>query len=58
MTTEIAVNEVFASSNKRFEVVFNELLKITLKYAEQHRDPYVLDLVTRAKAIAASFPAS
>jgi hypothetical protein len=56
MTTEIAINTVFPERiNRRFEVVFNELLKVAAKHADQHRDPYVIDLISRARAIAADF---
>jgi hypothetical protein len=55
--TEIAINTVFSEQrNKRFEVVFNELLKITAKHAGHYPDDqYLNDLLQRARLIAAGF---
>jgi hypothetical protein len=39
-------------------VVFRELLGLAVKHAAQHPDRDILDLISRARAIAASFDTS
>jgi hypothetical protein len=59
MTIEhISISTTFPDRNKRFEVVFTELLKVVARAHTQHPDRYVADLIDRAKLIAASFPDS
>lgn len=59
MTDNVAINALFnAPRNQRQEVVFVELLTIVQKYSAHHRDQYTLDLLCRAKAIAAGFKQS
>jgi hypothetical protein len=43
--------------NRRFEVVFNELLKVAAKHAEHYQpnDRYLVDLLQRSRLISAGF---
>jgi hypothetical protein len=59
MATEINVSTIFPERiDMRTRVVFRELLAMTVKYASLHSDRDALDLIARAKAIAAGFDSS
>jgi hypothetical protein len=48
---------VFPERNRRLEVIFVELLQVASKQAmQQPNNRELIDLLNRAKAIAASFP--
>jgi hypothetical protein len=54
--TEINVSTIFPDRiDKRTQVVFRELLGMTVKYASLHPDKDALDLIARARAIAEAF---
>ena len=55
MTSNIAINTVFDSTDQRTRVVFVELLRTAERYAKLRPDRDVLDLIARAKSIAAGF---
>jgi hypothetical protein len=54
---EINVSTIFPDRiDKRTQVVFRELLSVTVKHAERSpRDLYLIDLISRARLIAAGF---
>jgi hypothetical protein len=56
MTTDTAINVVFPDRiDKRTQVVFRELLRVAVKHAELRSDRDLIDLISRARAIAAGF---
>jgi hypothetical protein len=54
--TEITVSAVFGETiDQRTRVVFAELLRVAIKHASLHPDRDVIDLISRARSISASF---
>lgn len=57
--TDIAIDVVFTDRvEKRTQVVFRELLSVAERHAKQHPDRELVDLLSRARAISASFDTS